>query len=130
MAAGRRYTLSEANALVGPLSEIIGEASQAREVLVDHELVATLAERAPGNGGGDEARTFTESALRFSRALAQLDRWDVIVRDLDTGLCDFPAEREGRLVYLCWKSGESRIDFWHEVDDGAQGRQPVDELTP
>lgn len=130
MAADRRYTLAEANALVGPLAQFVAEAKGAREILVDESLVTTLAERAPGNGGGDEARTFAEAALQFSRALAQLDRWDVIIRDLDEGLCDFPADRQGRLVYLCWKAGETRIEFWHEVDAGAAGRQPVDELTP
>ena len=130
MAADRRYTRAEANALVGRLAGLIADAKQAREVLVDESLVVTLSERAPGNGGGAEARTFAEAALTFSRVLAQLDRWDVIVRDLDDGLCDFPAEREGRLVYLCWRLGETSIDFWHEVDAGAAGRQPVDELTP
>lgn len=130
MATDRRYTLAAANALIGPLADLIAGAREAREVLVDEPLVTALAERAPGNGGGPEARVFAEAALTFSRALAQLDRWDVIIRDLDEGLCDFPAEREGRPVYLCWRTGEASIGFWHEVDAGAIGRQPVDEFTP
>ena len=111
------------------LGQVIAEALAAREVIVERELTERLAEHAPGNGGGEDARRFTEAALRFSKALGQLDHWDVVVRDLDEGLCDFPAERQGRLVYLCWQVGEDAIAHWHEVDAGFQGRQPVDELT-
>ncbi len=111
------------------LNEVVADARDAREVLVEHELVARLAERAPGNGGGEDAERFTGAAMRFSKALGQLNHWDIVVRDLEEGLCDFPADREGRLVYLCWKLGEDAIDFWHEIDEGFRGRQPVDHLT-
>jgi len=111
------------------LAVVVTEAREAKGVLVERELVERLAENAPGNGGGAEAERFTRAALRFSKALGQLDHWDIVVRDLDEGLCDFPADRQGRLVYLCWKLGEDSIGFWHEVAEGFQGRQPVDELT-
>ncbi len=50
-----------------------------------------------------------------------------IVKDLDMGLLDFPHLRDGREVYLCWRLGEERISWWHEVDAGLSGRQPLDE---
>jgi hypothetical protein len=126
----RRYTLAEATAMLGDLFRVVNEAREAREVLVELELAERLAANAPGNGGGTDAQRFTLAALRFSKALGQLDHWDIVVRDLEEGLCDFPAEREGRLVYLCWKAGEDAIAFWHEVDEGFAGRRPVDALTP
>ena len=49
----------------------------------------------------------------------------IIIRDLQRGLIDFPALRDGREVYLCWLYGEERIDFWHEFDTGFAGRQPL-----
>jgi hypothetical protein len=128
--AERRYTLSEATAMLGPVAEVVGTAREARAVLVDEQLAERLAERAPGNGGGRDATHFATAALTFSRALGQLEAWGVLVRDLDSGLCDFPAEREGRPVYLCWQLGEDQIGFWHEVDDGFRGRRPVDDRTP
>lgn len=115
--------------MLGTLTDVVNNARAAREVIVDRELVEGLAEHAPGNGGGEDAERFTRAALRFSKALGQLDHWDIVVRDLDEGLCDFPADRDGRLVYLCWKLGEGAIEFWHEVDAGFRGRQRVDDLT-
>jgi hypothetical protein len=48
------------------------------------------------------------------------------VKDLDLGLVDFRAEREGREVYLCWKLGEERVSYWHELHTGYATRQPLD----
>ena len=44
---------------------------------------------------------------------------------METGLIDFPAERDGRVIYLCWKRGEPRVEHWHEVEDGFAGRQTL-----
>ncbi len=49
----------------------------------------------------------------------------IIVRDMATGLVDFPSQREGREVFLCWIRGEERIDFWHETNRGFAHRQPL-----
>jgi hypothetical protein len=100
---------------------------QARAVMADRERAARLRAAAEGNGGGADGRVFADAALRFTHGLAQLDWWGVIVRDLDTGICDFPALREGREVYLCWRVGEERIGWWHEIDGGFAGRQPLDD---
>ena len=51
----------------------------------------------------------------------------VVLKDLEAGLCDFPYEHEGRIVYLCWKLGEEKIGWWHEVAEGFAGRQILDE---
>jgi len=59
----------------------------------------------------------------FQRELAALG---VEVKDYVQGLVDFPAERDGRVVCLCWRLGEPAVEFWHEVDAGFAGRQPLD----
>jgi hypothetical protein len=122
----RLYTLAEATALLGPLARLIEELRAARAVVGDRELLAALAKRAPTNGGGADGRRFAEAALTMTRGLAQIEAWGVVVRDLDEGLCDFPSEREGRVVYLCWRVGEERIAFWHDVHAGFAGRQPLE----
>jgi hypothetical protein len=50
----------------------------------------------------------------------------VIIKDINTGLLDFPAIRDGREVYLCWKNGEGDIAYWHEIEDGFAGRQSIE----
>jgi hypothetical protein len=127
VAEERLYTLREASALTGPLAEVLQAMRSARAVLTDRALVDLLARRAPANGGGPDGRTFAEAALAFSRGLAQIAAWGVVVRDLDSGLCDFRARREDRDVYLCWRLGEERIGYWHELDAGFRGRLPLDD---
>jgi hypothetical protein len=68
-----------------------------------------------------------EAALSFSRGLGRLKDLGVILRDLDAGIMDFIGTRAGEDVCLCWRDGEDTIDFWHEVDAGFAGRQPVDD---
>ena len=48
------------------------------------------------------------------------------IKDLDAGLIDFRALRQDHEVYLCWKYGEDKIRFWHEIDAGFAGRQPIE----
>jgi len=57
--------------------------------------------------------------------LEEIQDLGVVVKDLDTGLVDFPSVREGRDVLLCWRLGEDEVAFWHGYDDGFAGRQPI-----
>jgi hypothetical protein len=59
--------------------------------------------------------------------LDQLAEWGIELKDLSTGLVDFPAMREGRIVYLCWRLGELQVAYWHDLETGFGGRQPLDE---
>jgi hypothetical protein len=61
-------------------------------------------------------------------AVVQLDEWDVVLRDIKTGLIDFPALAGGRQVWLCWRLGEGPIEWWHELDAGFGGRQALIDL--
>jgi hypothetical protein len=126
----RLYTLAEARAMIVPLGRLLRELQAARAVLTDHGLADTLSARAPGNGGGEEGTRFASAALTFSRGLDQIAHWGVVVRDLGTGICDFRARHEGRDVYLCWRLGEERLGFWHELDAGFAGRRPLEDGGP
>jgi hypothetical protein len=57
--------------------------------------------------------------------VAWLDDRDIVLRDIPTGLLDFPALVAGRQVWLCWRSGEERVAWWHGIDEGFGGRQPL-----
>lgn len=59
--------------------------------------------------------------------LAEIDAIGVQVKDLNTGLLDFPCQLEDQVVLLCWKMGEAEITHWHTIESGFQGRQPIDD---
>lgn len=63
---------------------------------------------------------------RLRELIEEIHEWGCLVKDLDTGLCDFPSLYRGQEVYLCWKLGEDRIENWHPVEEGFQGRRPID----
>jgi hypothetical protein len=121
----RHYTLDEANAALGWVEQTIGELRTAREGLSDEETREALAEAGPQNGGGGPGRVVSEAFLQLRAALVRLQEAEVVLRDLDRGLVDFPSLRDDREVYLCWLEGEDEIGHWHELETGFAGRQPL-----
>lgn len=75
-------------------------------------------------------RGYFRLVRRLHAELDAIRRGGVRVGDLRQGLLDFPARRDGRRVWLCWRVGEPTLRFWHEADDGSDGRRPVDEDGP
>jgi hypothetical protein len=66
-----------------------------------------------------------EAFLELRGGVAGLAERDIVLRDLERGLVDFPALRDGHEVYLCWVEGEPDIEFWHDLDAGFAGRQSL-----
>ena len=82
---------------------------------------------------GDDQRRFRLRMQglvdQMQAAVARIDGWGITLRDIDTGLIDFPALVSGRQVWLCWRLGEGPVEWWHELDDGFSGRRPLVDLT-
>ena len=125
MKHSRHYTLEEANAALPWVAETLVRLRAAREGLSDEEAREALAEAGPQNGGGDPGRVVSEAFLELRAALVRLQEAEVVLRDLDRGLVDFPAVRDGREVYLCWLEGEDAIGHWHDLEAGFAGREPL-----
>jgi hypothetical protein len=123
----RHYTLEEASELLPRVVEIIERMRVARNQLGDREARDALSEAGPTNGGGAPGRTVSQGFLALRDSMIELRELEVVLRDLDQGLLDFPSLRDGREVYLCWQDGEDAIRFWHEPDAGFGGRQPLDD---
>jgi hypothetical protein len=80
-------------------------------------------EKASHNGGGLPARHLSELQKTLERDLRQLQEWGIVLRDPTIGLIDFYHQREGETVFLCWKLGEARVEWWHPIDTGIAGRK-------
>ena len=123
----RHYTREEATGSLGQVAELLEAMRDARERLTDTDVREALAEAAPTNGGGLPGRHVSEAFLRLREAAGRLREMEVVLRDLERGLVDFPALRDGREVYLCWvEREEDAIAFWHDLDAGYAGREPLD----
>jgi hypothetical protein len=123
----KHYTLKEANEtleIVRPiLKEMmdIGEKIRARQ-----PELWSMVQKSAGNGGNPELSRLLVEFDHLDALLHQIQDMGIEVKDLTIGLIDFVAVKDGREIYLCWKYDEGRIQFWHEIEAGFQGRQLID----
>jgi hypothetical protein len=133
--ADRLFTVQEANEAletIRPLAEEMVRRRRAlRELEEEHEALAVTA---AGNGHGFDPRSAgsrMEAVQREQAALAEcvsrIQSAGAQVKDLDTGLLDFPSERDGDPILLCWRVGEPEIGWWHTAEEGFAGRKPLPE---
>jgi hypothetical protein len=121
----RHFTLEEARAELPWVEAKLAALRDARDRLTDTEARQALADGSPTNGGGQPGKKVGEAFVELQNGIAAFEQRGIILRDLDSGLIDFPSVREGDEIYLCWIHGESDIGFWHELDTGYSGRQPL-----
>lgn len=128
------YSLQEANALLPRIAEVVtrlqeifglfrkyaeGEAYPASLQRSNGHPMPKTATSLPNLRKVQDLRAEAESLIKEVVGLG------IALKDIEQGLVDFPAERDGRVVFLCWKQGEAEIRFWHELDTGFAGRQPL-----
>jgi hypothetical protein len=132
----KRFTLAQAQSLIPRVDRLLREAVALKSEFVQAErALQSFSERIMLMGGMIvdrdrvfEAKSRRESeAARLRNAVEQLQDIGCLVKDLDTGLVDFPTLFRGQEVYLCWKLGEPSIEFWHGVDEGFRGRKAIDQ---
>ncbi len=116
------YTPAQADAMRPWVAERVLRLRAARDRLRGSDP-GQLAVRASLSGGSWPGRTHARAATMLALTLEELDRLDVVVRDADRGVVDFPAVREGEEVYLCWLVGEPAVTHWHALEAGFQGRR-------
>jgi len=123
----RYFTLEEANAALETIRPLMEEIQSIRNAIITHQPEAWPAiEKSAGNGGNLTLSKLVEDFDRLDKLLHRILATGAQVKDINTGLLDFPAWRNGQEVYLCWKYGEGQIAFWHEIDAGFAGRQPIE----
>ena len=126
----RLFTLDEASELLPRLQAILLELQEKKRVLDRlQQQIGLLTGRASGNGHllakdlADKRREEEALSTQMNKLLEEITSMGCELKGIDEGLIDFPCERDGRVVYLCWKLGEDRIEWWHDVDTGFAGRE-------
>jgi hypothetical protein len=128
------YEIDDANARLTELRPLLESLRSDRDTIADAQ--AELIRFRATNGNTQHASELRkrqddirEIVRRMEQAVGQIEEWDVTLRDIQSGLIDFPALASGRPIWLCWRLGEGDIEWWHEQDDGFGGRRPLTELT-
>lgn len=121
------YTPKEANNLLEIIRPLVEELMGIGERIRDRQPdIWAVVEKSAGNGGNPELSRLLPDFDRLDGILHRMQDMSIEVKDLVTGLIDFPALRDGRVIYLCWKYNEENIQFWHEIEAGFAGRQQID----
>ncbi len=137
--ATRFFKLAEAQELLPEIAPQLERACEQKRRLntLEGELSRASAEIMVLGGSIPPRRALAEKKAerdqltqQLTESLARITRTGCLVKDLETGLVDFPARHEGEEVYLCWKLGEERIEYWHRVQEGFAGRKLLDENFP
>ena len=125
----RYFTVEEANALLPVLRPHVARLIAAwRQLSAAHERIVAILERMPrADLGGAPLSEAAANIIRAQNAMVAIQALGVDLKDPATGLLDFPTLRDGVEVYLCWRYGEPRVGFWHTIETGFAGRQPLDE---
>ena len=123
MEHSRHYTTAQANALRPWVAERVRRLRATRAELKRMRPAAEPA--VTSDGGRWPGRRYATAAVIQLLTLEELDRREVIVRDPDRGLVDFPALRHGGEVYLCWFISEPEVGHWHALEAGVRGRRPL-----
>lgn len=123
----RYFTLQEANQTLNLIRPLLDEVQQIRRRVLEKQPEAWPAiEKSVGNGGNRVLSSMVQDFDKLDTLIHRIQETNVLIKDINLGLLDFPALKDGREVYLCWQYGEGEIAFWHEVEAGYAGRQPIE----
>ncbi len=121
------FTLDSARAALEIIRPLMDEIQSIRAGILERQPETwPLVEGAAGNGGSKKASLLVKDFERLDRLVHRIQETGAILKDLNQGLVDFPAWRQGREVYLCWQHGEPELAYWHEIEAGFAGRQSID----
>lgn len=129
MAATRkRYTIDEANALVPAVRSVLLQLAVQRRRFAEahaalHDHLGTDGS-APAQGTADHEATIAEVRAGMDALGQHLGALGIELRDIEMGLVDFPGERDGEPVWLCWRLADPTVAFWHTRREGFANRRP------
>ena len=119
----KHYTREEAKALLPQVRKWLEELEHSRESLLKYDKRLSALMEPGRDAGGDVVNHWARTMADFRGVLYEFQRREILIKDIDRGLLDFPAIIGGREVFLCWEKDEEDIEFWHELDTGYAGRE-------
>jgi hypothetical protein len=132
----KTFTLEEAQSLLPLLESLLKRAIESKRAAEEIETkIAELGRKIYLSGGmrvsvaeaGKQRAEVQAHLERVRESIAEIDAIGVQVKDLETGLLDFPCRVDDQVVLLCWRVGEAAIEHWHTIEDGFKGRRPLDD---
>jgi hypothetical protein len=117
------YTPEEADRLLPFLAPALVELRDRFNAAA--EMRAKLAAQAAANGGGPTKTDLARALERVGELMERIHAWAIELRDIETGLVDFPAIVQGEEAFLCWRLGEERVGHWHSTTTGFADRRPL-----
>jgi hypothetical protein len=121
--SGELYDRERAEETLPMLRDMLPRIREARRALIDAS--ERITEAVAADGGGVSGADWFAAQERLRADLTALADAGILLRDPETGLVDFPAERDGERVYLCWRVGEDAVANWHPLDTGFSSRRPL-----
>jgi len=119
----KHYTREEARALLPQIREWLKHLTQVRKWLEDCDAKVQHLLKEGSDVGGELASNWVKLVAEFQKLSGHFREREILIKDLDRGLIDFPAIIAGREVFLCWEQDEEDIEFWHELNTGYAGRE-------
>jgi len=123
MTTDRIFTVLDANAELPELRERLPRLREARLGLIASS--ERITDAVASDGGGVAGSDWFRHQETLKTEVEYLSDRGILLRDPDTGLIDFPAERDGEQVFLCWRLGEGDVEYYHGVRSGFGGRKPL-----
>ncbi|MDQ3938139.1 MAG: DUF2203 domain-containing protein [Chloroflexota bacterium] len=129
----RFYGIDEANARLSDLRPLLEQLRRDRAAVARAQRALVKARTT--NGSAEHAEDLArreadirEIVRRMQQDVMRIDGWEISLRDISSGLVDFPALANGRPIWLCWRLGEEAVEWWHEANAGFEERKPLTEL--
>ncbi len=126
MSEPRYFTVTEANALLPTLKPLLSKLLQRRALVsISAQNLGSQLNETYANIGGQEISDMTQDFAAIQILIDEILSYGCVLKDLNGGLIDFLSERDGRIVYLCWKYDEPEVQHYHELNAGFAGREPL-----
>lgn len=133
------FSVEEANSLIPylerTLDSLIARGREVTRLRMEIEVLSAIKDAGATEKNSDvralrdQEHAYAALLEQFRHSLTEVSDHGCMIRDLELGLVDFYTMSKGRVVCLCWRRGEQRIEYWHTTDEGFSGRRPIEELV-
>jgi hypothetical protein len=122
----KHYTREEATALLPQLRAWLDQLAELRRTLEKYDQRINGLMKEGGDAGGDAVNNWIRAVAATQEVLSEFQSREILIKDIERGLLDFPALIGGREVFLCWEKDEETIEHWHDLATGYAGRERIE----